>query len=86
MLMCMCMLTKRTNILFSEEDYHFLTTLATQKGTSLGKLIRKAVRKVYQANKEIPTKQQLVKSLQSLWKKQKGVINYKQFVENGRKI
>lgn len=81
------MLTKRTNILLSENDYRLLANLAAKKGISLGELIRRAVRKIYQAEQEIEEKRQVVKSLFSLWKKQKqrGIINYKQLVENGRR-
>ncbi len=86
MLMCICMLIRRTNVLFSKEDYRLLSSLAVKKGVSMGELIRKAIRKVYQADQEIEEKSQLVNSLTSLWKKQKGTINYKRLVEDGRRI
>ncbi len=41
------MLTKRTNILFEEQSWKKLTTLARSRGTSVGELVRQAVNKEY---------------------------------------
>lgn len=41
------MLSKRTNILFEENVFRYLVSLATKKGTSVGDLVRNAVYKVY---------------------------------------
>ena len=41
------MLTKRTNILFDEEQFAYLAALASKNNTSVGDLVRKAVVKVY---------------------------------------
>lgn len=41
------MLSKRTNILFTDEVFNHLTALASRSKTSVGDLVRKAVIKVY---------------------------------------
>lgn len=41
------MLSKRTNILFTDEVFDYLTALASRNKTSVGELVRKAVDKVY---------------------------------------
>lgn len=41
------MLTKRTNILFEPQIFDYLLFLAKKQKTSIGELIRKAVKKVY---------------------------------------
>ena len=44
---CIHMLTKRTNILFSEQLFNYLESLARQNNTSIGELVRQAVTKIY---------------------------------------
>ena len=46
------MLTKRTNILFDEELWNLLVTLAVKQKTSVGDLVRSAARKVYDADQK----------------------------------
>ena len=41
------MLSKRTNILFTDEVFNYLTALASRSKTSVGALVRKAVIKAY---------------------------------------
>lgn len=41
--MCMCMLSKRTNILFDENLWQKLSSLAKKTNTSVGQLTREAV-------------------------------------------
>ena len=41
------MLTKRTNILFDEQSWKKLTSLARGRGISVGELVRTAVQKEY---------------------------------------
>ena len=47
MLLCMCMLTKRTNILFDEKTWKDLIVIAQEKNMSVGELVRHAVMRVY---------------------------------------
>ena len=86
MLLCMCMLNKRTNILLSKSDYRLLSFLATKERVSIGKLIRKAIREIYQAEEEKEERRKVVKAILSLRKKQKGTIDYKALIEDGRKV
>lgn len=63
--MCMCMLTKRTNILFDEKLWETLTQLAQEKKTSVGKLVRKAVEETYATPIELePRRKAVAKILQ----------------------
>ena len=82
----MCMLNKRTNILLSKSDYRLLSFLATKERVSIGKLIRKAIREIYQAEEEKEERRKVVKAILSLRKKQKGTIDYKALIEDGRKV
>lgn len=47
MLICMHMLTKRTQILFDQQLWAILMQLAKEKNTSVGELVRNAVKKQY---------------------------------------
>ena len=46
------MLTRRTNVLFTEEDYQMLKNLSKKTGKTIGELIRYAVWKVYGLGKK----------------------------------
>jgi hypothetical protein len=41
------MLSKRTSILFEPEEYQHLVKLASENNTSVGELVRQAVREMY---------------------------------------
>ena len=41
------MLNKRTNLLLTDEDYWLLSSLAREKGKTIGELIRVAVKEKY---------------------------------------
>lgn len=82
--MCMCMLIKRAQILFSKDDYELLVVLANQQKSSVGELVRQAVKKTYQQMGKAVEKKELVKTLTNAWKKQKGLICYKELIEDGR--
>ncbi|MCA9371543.1 hypothetical protein KC726_01460 [Candidatus Woesebacteria bacterium] len=64
------MLNKRTNILFDETTWEYLVKLANNHHTSVGTLVRQAVKKQY-LNKEVTVQSQrkrahqLVKQLRS---------------------
>jgi len=47
MLICIYMLTKRTNILFDQDTWDYLVGLAQNNDSSVGELIRTAVYKIY---------------------------------------
>lgn len=50
--MCMCMLNKRAHILFDQELWNILNNLAEREKTSVGKLVRTAIRKYYLEKEE----------------------------------
>jgi len=84
------LLTRRTNVLFTEDDYLTLHYLARQNQKTIGELIRLAVTKTYTTKGRINKKvnQDLKSSLKSGWKlliNPQKPLNYKELVEHGRK-
>jgi hypothetical protein len=85
----MCMLSKRTQILFEEENYDFLVWLADEQKLSVGELVRSAVKKTYLDKKEIEYEKRK-KFFKSLIEWQDGIgfmmndLSYKQLIEDGR--
>ncbi len=57
MVMCMCMLNKRTHILFDKEYWEKLTALAKKQNTSVGRLVRQSIEKTYFSEEEDIKKQ-----------------------------
>lgn len=80
------MLTKRTNLLFEEDLWLNLVTLAEQKKVSVGELVRQAVRTVY-VDKNINQKRMAAweKILEIRPKPYLGRIDYKGLINYGRK-
>ena len=80
------MLSKRTNILFTEEVFNYLTALASRSKTSVGELVRKAVIKVYYQEHNDKRVNAYNKIL-SLRKNIKKISNkeIKEFINYGRK-
>jgi len=65
------MLTKRTNILFEEDFFQHLVSLASKNGTSVGDLVRKAVVKTYPRkiiNKRVNAYNEIIKLKKGLGK------------------
>lgn len=82
------MLNRRAHILFEEEDYKLLEFEAVEKDSSVGELVRLAVKQVYVEPKDEALErrkkafQQLIK-----WQEKIGVfkgLDYKALVEYGR--
>lgn len=82
--MCMCMLTRRTNILFEQETWETLAVLAQAKGSSVAELVRQAIKTVYLSEGEKMAKIKIFDSIVNLRKRAKGKINYKELIEDGR--
>ena len=85
------MLTKRTNVLLEEADHQLLLRLAQQRRTTIGELIRQAVKTTY---KQIPQKtnqleiQRRINRLKKAWtllSSPKIPLNYRELVDYGRK-
>lgn len=79
------MLTKRTNILFGENQWERLVGLAESRNTSIGELVRKAVADKYLAAFQDQEVQRAYRDILSLRKRRKGVIDYKALIGYGRK-
>jgi hypothetical protein len=83
------MLTHRTNVLFEHQDYLELTRLSSERGVTMGALVRKAVKKHYNLDKNSSDyRLRLVREMQALRKKigvSKIPIDYKTLVNEGRK-
>ena len=80
----MCMLTKRTNILFDERLWRLLTDRAKREKASVGKLVRRAVEKVYMQDEEMDQRKKAYEEILRIRKRVKG-INYKEYINYGRR-
>lgn len=85
MLICIHMLTKRTNILFDEEMWQNLTATATKQKTSVGKIIRDAVKEKYMEDKRLEKIKQAVEGIKKIRPHFKGRLDYKALINHGRK-
>jgi len=66
MLICMCMLNKRTHILFDQEFWNYLSKLAKMNDTSVGDLVRKAAKEKYAIKTDLDKKRKTVDSIMKL--------------------
>lgn len=84
----MCMLTKRTNILFDEDLWRTLVALARERKTSVGELVRTAVKKTYDTKQEMLERRR--KAIDAVLKDRpkpfKGRIDYKALINAGRRF
>ncbi len=69
MLTCICMLTKRTQILFDTQLWNTLVTIAKVSNVSVGELVRAAVREKYERDNLLQKRQQAVEQILSFRKK-----------------
>ncbi len=83
------MLNRRAHILFEEETFNLLDTLAAEQGSSVGELVRTAVRRIYveTREKELSDREKAFEALRKLQllTRQKGRVDYKELIEYGRK-
>lgn len=83
----MCMLTKRTNILFDAALWQTLTSVAKAKRTSIGKLVREAVKEKYTEDEVLRKRNQAFENILKLRPKPyPGKIDYKALINEGRKV
>ena len=85
MLMCMCMLNKRTQILFDQSLWQMLISLSKARKESVGHLIREAVEEKYQKESIFEQRAKAIEStlINRLVSKKK--IDYKELINYGRK-
>ena len=84
------MLTRRTNLLLSEEDYAILQSLSREKNKTMGELVRHAVKKTYKTKtkRNVGIGVELEARIKKGWKFLKHPeipVDYKAWIENGRK-
>ena len=79
MLMCMCMLNKRGNVLFSYEMWQTLKYLSREKGESVSELIRQAVNNCLLDESEQLMRADALKEIKRIRPHFKGKIDYKAF-------
>ncbi len=79
------MLTKRTNILFDNDLWELLTSVARREKSSVGEVVRSAVSKVYKGDNMIERKNKAFETIKNSRVKQKGTVDYKALINEGRK-
>ena len=81
----MCMLTKRTNILFDQNLWDTLTLEARKRKSSVGKLVREALAKMYLQDEELEERKKAFAHILKIRKVSKNRIDYKALINYGRK-
>ena len=85
MLMCMCMLTKRTQILFDTGLWNQITKLAAEKKISVSELVREALKEKLVENKIQTTRRKAIEwTLKHRPKPFKGRLDYEELINAGR--
>ena len=79
------MLTKRTNILFDEKLWQTLAEKANRRNTSVGKLVREAVAKMYAHDEELEERRKAFEHILRIRKVSKTPMDYKALINYGRK-
>ena len=79
------MLTKRTNILFDKELWNLLTNVARREKSSVGEVVRNAVKKIYSEDDLIENRKKAFRAIRAVRKRQKGIVDYKALINYGRK-
>lgn len=79
------MLTKRTNILFDNDLWDLLTSVARREKSSVGEVVRRAISKVYKDSDLEERKMQAFETIRRFRVKQKGIVDYKSLINEGRK-
>ena len=79
------MLTKRTNILFDNDLWNLLTSVARREKSSVGEVVRRAVSKVNKDTDLEGRKKDAFVTIRTLRVKQKEIVDYKSLINEGRK-
>lgn len=84
--MCICMLTKRTNIIFHQSSWDKLVKLSKTQSKSAAELIRSAVDEYYGLkNDSIMQIRDACNIIEKKRKKQDNKVDYKSLINYGRK-
>lgn len=80
------MLSKRTNILFDDDLWELLTSVAKRQKTSVGDVVRNAIKKVYSEENIIEKRKKIFDAIKRIRPKPyPGKIDYKELINYGRK-
>ena len=80
------MLTKRTNILFDNDLWNLLTSVAKKEKTSVGRIVRNAVMETYSKDEVSNRRSDACKRILAIRPKPyPGRIDYKELINYGRK-
>lgn len=86
MLLCMCMLTKRTNILFDNELWAVLAAASKAEKASIGELVRRAVGDRYAKVDLLARRKAAFEHILKIRPAPaRGKIDYKELINYGRK-
>lgn len=83
--MCMCMLTKRTNILLEEDIWKQLEKVAREQNMSVGEFIREAIKIKLDEKKQLKQTQKAIDEIRKIRPHFKGKLDYKALINYGRK-
>lgn len=78
-------LSKRTNILFSEDTWHRLSRLSDKEKTSVGELVRNAIDVVYFSDTQNDEKRRAYDAIIRMRPVIRGKVDYKALINEGRK-
>lgn len=85
MLMCMCMLTKRAQILFDENLWKQLVKAAEENNVSVAKYVRKTLEEALAEQKMLKQRRKAIEwTLKHRPKPFKGKIDYEELINYGR--
>lgn len=83
--MCMCMLNVRGQILFDKNLWGLLHRISKTKKTSIGSLVRQAVKKTYLKTVDLEARRKAIEEIERIRPHFKGKLDYKEMINYGRK-
>ncbi len=79
------MLTKRANILFDDNLWSLLTSVAKKEKASVGEVVRRAISKVYSEEDLIKRRKKAFETIKKFRVMQNSIIDYQALINEGRK-
>lgn len=84
--MCMCMLTKRTQLLLDQAVWNDLTVIARRNRASVGSLVRQAITNNYFQENRLNARKTAVQRIFEIRPKAQKRLDYEALIRYGRKI
>lgn len=84
--MCMCMLTKRTQLLLDQAVWNDLTVIARRNRASVGSLVRQAIENSYFRVNRAAARKTSVQRIFEIRPKAQKKLDYEALIGYGRKI